>query len=212
MMALDIEYQVVGEGAANFLIGRDAMVAYGIDIHHSKGVIQICEHKVPIPAHRPRRRRQCARRPRCWNARVFRPSRKLGLNSAFHQGHWFSRSLVFSPFALADRAKQKLAKTTPCLMDSANPQVRVTNFSDFPVTMTGGMALGTVELAEAITRAVFFCNALAPVLPVLPATTIGSTTPNLQATVNVSTVVNPFDQPLTDNTMNTLFGLVNLSP
>ena len=54
IVVLQIEFQVILELDCNFLIGRDATRAYGIDFIESGGVIRIGDVDLPIADHRLR--------------------------------------------------------------------------------------------------------------------------------------------------------------
>ena len=176
IVKLFIEFQVVTELDCNFLIGRDATSAYGIDFIESDGIIRIGDVVIPIADHCSRLTRRDFNDSVRVTADVTIPPHQdalipIAVSSCFPAFH----TLLFAPRAFVDLPRELHGRLPSTLLYSTTPVLTFSNMCNSPIRLSKGSVVGSVQLLAANTKMTYFASpgTVAPSAPA-PAAPSGS--------------------------------------
>ena len=159
IVKLHIEFQVITELDCNFLIGRYAIAAYGIDFIESDGVVRVGDVDVPIADHHSRYTRQTFNDAVLVSADVTIPPHcdvliPISVSSCFPA----RQTLLFSPHPFVDLPRELHGRLPSTLMYSTTPVLTFSNMCSFPMRLSKGSVVGSVVLLAANTKMTHFAR------------------------------------------------------
>lgn len=155
-----LEFQVVNELDCNFLIGRDAMRAYGLDIVESKGFIAVGGVKVPIADHGEEKRiAKQMNKAACSGIKLMvKPRDSAIIPLELSRSVPTDKDLLFQPNNVFNLERELRGMMPSMIIRNVAPQVRFDNVCDYPICVQKGQILGTVSVIKTGSRMTLFAS------------------------------------------------------
>ncbi|KAF8437058.1 hypothetical protein BGX38DRAFT_1274198 [Terfezia claveryi] len=152
-----IEFQVVKKLDYNFLIGRDATRAYGIDFIESKGIIRIGKMEIPIADRKEKEIMKTVRNGVIITRDVIMPPHNdahipIGISGGYPE----RQTLLFSSKVFVDTSRELQGKIPATLLYKTTPVLTFANLCDSPIKLKKGELVGTVTVVKANTKMTYF--------------------------------------------------------
>lgn len=165
-----VEFQVVDQLNCNFLLGRDAMRAYKVDIVESEGVILIGGVRVPIADHHKVKsvRRGIRTVVTAFCEVVVQAGQSCTIPIMLSCSVPAGKELLFVPDNVVDVPRELRGVMPYTLMLSSTPFVLFDNACDYPIKIEKGQNLGTVSL---LTSGAIMTHFAGPTVTLPPPTT-----------------------------------------
>jgi len=154
---------VVDSLDCNFLIGRDAMRAYCMDVMESRGYIMIGDIKVQIADHREtivkcQISRQVNNSVVVTKEKIVRAYSTVVIPILISTSLLEGKDLLFSPKNMVDQARE-LMGVMPChLVRCFTPVIQFDNICDYPIRIERGQVLGSVTILGPRTKRMYFSS------------------------------------------------------
>lgn len=159
ILKLWIEFQVIAELDCNFLIGRDATRAYGIDFIESQGCISIGEARIPIADGAHGSVQRCMNSVvRASEEAVIPPHTDQLLRITLPPGAPDDKVLLFHPANFLDPAREIHGRIPWTLLYTSCSVVHFSNLCGYPFRISSGQPVGNIEILAANTSLSFLCN------------------------------------------------------
>lgn len=156
-----IEFQVIEELDCNFLIGRDATRAYGIDFIESNGVIRIGDMVVPIADCPSKSVEKTLNNSVLLAEDVTVPAHSdvlipvyLSSRASIPPQH----ALLFSPGPFVDLPRDLHGRIPHTLMSSDTSALVFSNLCGYPMRLAKGRVVGSVQVLAPNTRMTYFAS------------------------------------------------------
>jgi len=152
---------VVDSLDCNFLSGRDAMRAYGMDVIESGGYVIIGSMKVLIADHREsivkcQILRQVNNSVVATKEKILRGHSTVLISISISTSLPKGKDLLFSPRNVVDQVR-KLMGVMPChLVRSSTPVIQFDNICNYPIKIERGQVLGSVMIFGPRTKMTYF--------------------------------------------------------
>lgn len=161
IVKLVVEFQVVKELDCNFLIGRDATRAYGMDFIESEGVIKIGRSKIPIAdcngkfGSREQTVRSCVYVTK--NITIA-PHSDAAIPISIPGGYPAKQTLIFTAKSFVDGPRETHGRMPYTLCYKSTPVLTFANMCDYAIRLKKGEIVGEVEIVGPDTRMTYFAS------------------------------------------------------
>jgi len=158
-----LEFHVVASLDCNFLIGHDAMRAYGMDVMESGDYILIGTMKVPIADHsetvaKCQISRQVNNSVMVAKETIVKAHSTVVIPISISTSLPEGKDLLFSPRNVMDQASELMGVMSCHLVRFSTPVIQFDNICDYPIRIEKGQILGSVAILGPRTKMTYFSS------------------------------------------------------